>query len=119
MTVNNVFFLRKSICCGTIFVGPFGEVMVDPNFLQKCSLHVKPKPVPKVTNSLFTIEKIIESELRNFESSNYVTGETLKQEGSAQAVTLGDQESDEGFYDKPSTSPTNSIEKMEFVGNIY
>ena len=38
------FAFRKTVCCGTIFVGPFGEVMVDPRFLHKCSVHMKPKP---------------------------------------------------------------------------
>jgi len=87
--------------------------MADPRFLQKCSLHVKPKSVqiPKMPNSLLTIEKIIESELRNFNSSNTVTEHNLKQEESGNILkhTVVDQETDEGFYDKPSVSPTNSI----------
>jgi len=106
---------RKSVCCGTIFVGPYGEVMVDQRFLHKCPVHAKPKPVPlpKMANSLFTIEKIIESELRNFESSNAVTENNLGLEESGKRVSpsvmSGDPETDEGFYDKPSISPTNSI----------
>ena len=82
--------------------------MVDPRFLQKCSVHVKPKPIqlPKMPNSLSSIEKIIEAELRHLESSN-------KKEEFVKilepAVTAGDPETDEGFYDKPSISPTNSI----------
>ena len=89
--------------------------MVDPRFLQKCSLHVKPKPIqiPKMPSSLFTIEKIIESELKNFESSNKINENDLNNEESVKttepAVNSGDPEADEGFYDKPSISPTNSI----------
>jgi len=108
---------RKLVCCGTIFVGPYGEVMVDPRFLHKCLLHAKPKPkpvqLPKMPNSLFTIEKIIESELRNLESSNAVTESSLDMTESGKRASPsalpGDPESDEGFYDKPSISPTNSI----------
>lgn len=106
---------RKTVCCGTIFVGPYGEVMVDQRFLHKCPVHVKPKPIqlPKMSNSLFTIEKIIESELRNFESSNTVNENNLNREESGKRVSpsllSGDPETDEGFYDKPSISPTNSI----------
>merc|ERR1719422_2645544 len=66
---------RKKICCGTIFVGPFGEAIVDPRFLVRCSLHQTksekhtqqpPVTLPKIENPLFTIEKIIESELKTF-----------------------------------------------------
>ena len=89
--------------------------MVDPRFLQKCSVHVKPKPIqlPKMPNSLFTIEKIIESELKNFESSN-VNEDNIDKEESLKilepAIIAGDPETDEGFYDKPSISPINSME---------
>ena len=66
-----------------------------------------------MSNSLFTIEKIIESELRNFESSNTVNENNLNREESGKRVSpsmlSGDPETDEGFYDKPSISPTNSI----------
>jgi hypothetical protein len=102
---------RKLVCCGTIFVGPYGEVMVDQRFLHKCLIHAKPEPVPlpKMPDSLFTIEKIIESELRNFESSKAVTERNLDTVESVKRASPGDPESDEGFYDKPSISPTNSI----------
>ena len=90
---------------------------MDPRFLHKCLLHAKPKPkpvqLPKMPNSLFTIEKIIESELRNLESSNAVTESSLDMTESGKRASPsalpGDPESDEGFYDKPSISPTNSI----------
>ena len=92
---------------------------MDPRFLHKCLVHAKPKPkpvqLPKMPNSLFTIEKIIESELRNLESSNPVTESTLDMDiaetgkRASPSALPGDHESDEGFYDKPSISPTNSI----------
>ena len=89
--------------------------MVDPRFLHKCSVHMKPKPVqlPKMSNSVFTIEKIIESELRNFDSSSSTDIEDSVSKEEPKRISpsnlSGDNESDEGFYDKPSISPTNSI----------
>ena len=77
--------------------------------------------LPKLENPLFTIEKIIESELKNFsdseKSSEGNTSSPGGQEG--QEENLGkvplpavhnDFDADEGFYDKPSISPTNSID---------
>ena len=72
--------------------------------------------LPKLENPLFTIEKIIESELKNFSDSEK-SGEASSPGG--QAENLGkvplpavhnDFDADEGFYDKPSISPTNSID---------
>merc|ERR1712179_163511 len=33
---------RKKVCCGTIFMGPFGEVVIDPRFLNPCRSCKKP-----------------------------------------------------------------------------
>lgn len=30
------YFKRETICCGTIFKGPYGEVMIDPTLLKPC-----------------------------------------------------------------------------------
>lgn len=29
-------FYRETICCGTIFKGPYGEVMIDPTLIKPC-----------------------------------------------------------------------------------
>ena len=116
-----IFLLRKKICCGIIFVGPNREAIVDPRFIEKCHLHKanhSPIMLPKLENPLFTIEKIIESELKNF-SDSQKSGEGKASSPGSQAENLGkvplpavhnDFDADEGFYDKPSISPTNSID---------
>ena len=74
--------------------------------------------LPKLDNPLFTIEKIIESELKNFSDSEK-SGEGNTSSPGGQEESLGkvplpavhnDFDADEGFYDKPSISPTNSID---------
>ena len=133
----NLLIFRKKICCGTIFVSPRGEAIMDPRFLTKCSAHQGPDtppapppvPLPKIDNPLFTIEKIIESELKTFaaSSSSSSSGEESKSVSpvSRKPVSRSSsglevlsrsssgqigEDADEGFYDKPSISPTNSID---------
>ena len=113
-------------------MGPFGEAILDPRFITHCSLHPKnsspsvtdpePVPLPKIKNPLFTIEKIIESELRSFSASSGSSGSEEEISSSVPVspeagtktvrcpVGSSDAETDEGFYDKPSISPTNSID---------
>ena len=79
MLKYNLMF-RKKICCGTIFVGPFREAIIDPRFIEKCNLHKTigtPIMLPKLENPLFTIEKIIESELKNFSNSQNSSEEII------------------------------------------
>ena len=130
---------------------------MDPRFLTKCSAHrgpdtppaPPPVPLPKIDNPLFTIEKIIESELKTFAASSSSSSsgeesksvsplsrrpvsrsssglevlsrspsglEVLSRSSSGLEVLsrsssgqIG-EDADEGFYDKPSISPTNSID---------
>lgn len=112
-------FKKKKVCCGVIFVGPCGEAIVDPRFLTKCSAHAPPVTLPKIDNPLFTIEKIIESELKTFASTSSGTGSgeeskpvspVCRKHVSRSPSGQGGEETDEGFYDKPSISPTNSID---------
>merc|ERR1719483_1207284 len=41
------FWKRQKTCCGTIFVGPTGEAMVDPRFLHPCILKTGHSPEKK------------------------------------------------------------------------
>ena len=102
-----------------IFVGPYGEAIMDPRFLTKCAAHAPPVALPKIDNPLFTIEKIIESELKTFtqtsSSSSSGSGEerqspVCRKQVSRSPSGQAGEETDEGFYDKPSISPTNSID---------
>ncbi|XP_049962379.1 SIN3-HDAC complex-associated factor [Schistocerca serialis cubense] len=34
--LDMTFWKREKVCCGTIFKGPYGEVIVDPRFLKPC-----------------------------------------------------------------------------------
>jgi len=38
------YWSRKTVCCGVIYVGQLGEVMLDQRFYKKCSNHLQPKP---------------------------------------------------------------------------
>jgi len=38
------YWTRKTVCCGVIYVGQLGEVMVDQRFYKKCSSHHQSRP---------------------------------------------------------------------------
>lgn len=126
----NVFKRRKT-CCGSIFVGPGGEAIVDPRFLHPCThrpILAEPIsapnssviPLPKLADSLMTIESIIESELIKLDrkdnqpamdlssssSSSLTSSSSLASSPTSSSSSSPDPETDEGFFDKPSVSPT-------------
>lgn len=123
MAFTNIFYgilFREKVCCGTIFVGPYREAIIDPRFIEKCNLHkgdATPIMLPKLENPLFTIEKIIESELKNFSNTqsskvmmSSLASQSQNTEKNSPSSGVNDLYADEGFYDKPSISPTNSID---------
>ena len=123
-------------------MGPGGEAILDPRFLVRCPAHspapapAPPVPLPKIDSPLFTIEKIIESELKTLSQPSPAPGPASpapSTSASSSASAEGKEEeakaavpgpkvarsptgqsdtdtADEGFYDKPSISPTNSID---------
>ena len=93
-TVKNI--CRKNICCGTIFVSPFGEAMVDPRFLSPCQNQSKQNISEKFAKSLLSFENIVEKELKNMK--------TMKKKSTEdRCFSYSDQ--DEGFFDRSSSSP--------------
>ena len=96
---STFLFFRELICCGVIYRGLFGEVMVDPRLYKRCPLmthgRVKEDPTP------LTVESLIESELKKFAENNTVV--KVKDIDSDSELRVGSTENDEGFCDKAST----------------
>jgi hypothetical protein len=128
------------MCCGPVFVSPWGEAVLDTSFLRLPCRHGlprgrEPRPAasssspaststsPSATSSptspsppsaLLTIESIIESELQTFQQKPKAI-EVVKRVNYAEERGLqranSDPDCDEGFFDKqPSVSPVSSIE---------
>lgn len=85
------YWTREIICCGAIFRGLVGEVMIDPRHYRKCSRLVHGKI--RADNS---VARIIESELKKLSENESITNQLNGKHKS-------DQENDEGFCDKEST----------------
>ena len=92
----NFHRFRERICCGFVFRGLLGEMMVDRRLTQRCPRHDPHQAEPQPELPL-TVESLIESELRKLaekKSSETEPGGVKDAERS---------ESDEGFCDKSST----------------
>jgi hypothetical protein len=61
--VDLTYWKRKTICCGMIYVGLAGEVMIDHKFYTPCSAKTHHE-VKQPESSAQTIQSIIESELK-------------------------------------------------------
>jgi len=96
---DSSYWKRELICCGVIYRGLFGEVMVDPRLYKRCPLmthgRVKEDPPP------LTVESLIESELKKFAQNNVPM--KVKDIDSDNELRVGSTENDEGFCDKAST----------------
>lgn len=104
---NLTLFLcsREKVCCGIIFRGPHGEVAIDPRFLNPCNSCKEPLIKDTSLTPLSSNNNFVEE----MDSS---TSETEDQQtnlqSSASAKLITDEVDDEGFFDKPAVSPSES-----------
>lgn len=96
---DSSYWKQELICCGVIFRGLLGEVMVDPRLYKRCPLtihgRVKAEPPP------LTVESLIESELKKLAENKAAV--KVKDIDSDSDIRPGSAENDEGFCDKAST----------------
>jgi len=96
---DDSYWKRELICCGVIFRGFLGEVMLDHRLYKKCPLMthgpVNEDPAP------LTVESLIESELKKLTENNPTV--KVKDSDSDSDMRPGSTENDEGFCDKAST----------------
>ncbi|XP_040570426.1 SIN3-HDAC complex-associated factor [Lepeophtheirus salmonis] len=96
---------RQSVCCGTIFRGPYGEVVIDPRFLNPCGTCKK-----KGTNEKSKKSSSDEEDVLDTDGS---ADESISSSGSGcDARSPKSCDDDEGFFDKPasSSSPPTKME---------
>ena len=97
-----VFYLcREQVCCGIIFRGPHGEVAIDPRFMNPCSTC---KPLKEPLTPLNYNNN--ETEDMETDDSASTTSSTMMASNASKLVT--DEADDEGFFDKPAVSPSES-----------
>ena len=101
------FWKKKTVCCGTIFVNPFGEAILDPRFLKPCNNHKtnKQKTFSKSLsyepNHIKEIEQVREED----ESFKIPNRKERKDSESCDSKTSSASDQDEGFFDRSLSSP--------------
>jgi len=90
---------RELICCGIIYRGLLGEVMVDPRLYKRCPLTTHRRVTAE--SPPLTVESLIESELKKFTENKIAV--KVKDIDSDSDIRSGGAEHDEGFCDKAST----------------
>eukprot|EP00096_Caligus_rogercresseyi_P014628 TRINITY_DN7134_c0_g1_i2.p1 TRINITY_DN7134_c0_g1~~TRINITY_DN7134_c0_g1_i2.p1 ORF type:complete len:271 (+),score=76.13 TRINITY_DN7134_c0_g1_i2:219-1031(+) len=99
---------RQIVCCGTIFRGPYGEVVIDPRFLNPCGSCKK-------TNEDGSNGPLVKDKSKKNPSSSDEEEDVIESDGSADELSSGSGgcevrgglEDDEGFFDKPLNSSSS------------
>lgn len=95
------YWTREIICCGAIFRGLEGEVMIDPRQYRKCPRQVHGKI--SADPSQISVASIIESELKKL-SDNVDSRKGIRSQLNKKVEKdRMEPENDEGFCDKEST----------------
>ena len=101
------FWKKKTVCCGTIFVNPFGEAILDPRFLTPCNNHQQNKqktfsnPLSYEPNHNKEIDQVQEEE----DSFKIPNRKERKDSESCDSKMSSASDQDEGFFDRSLSSP--------------
>jgi len=121
--INVFYWKRQTICCGVIYEGQCGEVMIDQRYYKKCPLH-SPSPQPpesqsssssEPVNDMIDIPKSIDimeyEEIKSFDEdsdaisfySDDTDSDRMSKLSKEDFAAVIDTDGDEGFYDKSET----------------
>ena len=91
-------------------MGPFGEAIVDPRFLESSHSKANSKITQSFAENLLSLESIVKQELSDINTTNPKPKEPL-QNNRKKLTSWSDL--DEGFYDRASVSPGFHEEKPQ------
>jgi len=95
---DSSYWNKESFCCGFIFRGLLGEMMVDNRLIKRC-----PRHDPHNSHLPLTVQSLIESELRKLTEKKDEQRVAVKEAEKEAEKSEERSESDEGFCDKSST----------------
>lgn len=100
---------KEKVCCGVIFRGPHGEVAIDPRFLNPCTTC---KDLKEPLTPLSTGENSSNTNNETDDDASSVSSKESNPAPSSACCNSGkmevDEVDDEGFFDKPAVSPSES-----------
>ncbi|XP_076170485.1 uncharacterized protein LOC143148240 isoform X1 [Ptiloglossa arizonensis] len=126
LTVNGFidlsYFKREIICCGTIFKGPYGEVIVDPSLIKPCIGCIARQQRQQQTNTLSCSPAHSSASASPVHSSASASPAHSVESGTETAVskqtskTFSDSSSDSG-YDESSNQGVGESKITKIIQN--
>lgn len=92
------------MCCGTIFIGPHGEVAIDARYFKPCNEGCNKKDKDNhMDEAGMEVDTSDTASIEEDDDSNLTAARKLAEDCAASPA--GDF--DEGFFDKPGPSPSS------------
>jgi len=120
--INAFYWKRQNSCCGVIYLGQCGEVMIDQRFYKKCQNHspapqssptLSPASDPSISLSESTksLEMMDDEEIKSIDEdsdaisfySDDTESDRMSKLSKDDFGAVIDTDGDEGFYDKSET----------------
>jgi len=123
--INVFYWKRQNICCGVIYLGQCGEVMIDQRFYKKCQHHSPSPSSPpspptlspasdqpiSLPGSPKSLEMMEDEEIKSFDEdsdaisfySDDTESDRMSKLSKDDFGAVIDTDGDEGFYDKSET----------------
>jgi len=114
--LDNAYWTREAICCGVIYVGQLGEVMLDQRYYNKCSsqVHRKTLAAPE------SMENIVKSPINIFCSKNVDTpAKEMREQMSIESIVESELASFNADSKNDTGSDFHSSDMNSSITNIH
>jgi len=112
--IDVFYWKRQTICCGVIYEGQCGEIMIDSRFYKKCQHHSQSSASSQTVNVIDSPKSmaiIEEEEIKSIDEdsdtisfySDDTESDRMSKLSKEDYGALIDTDGDEGFYDKSET----------------
>jgi len=101
--IDTDYWRRKTVCCGVLYIGQLGEVMLDKRFIRRCSLSRDQDSPAQIHISESEVSSSLDKEHDNHDVENEeFYAETNKQNMSLidDNINNNDNETEETFFNK-------------------
>ncbi|EZA51075.1 SIN3-HDAC complex-associated factor [Ooceraea biroi] len=102
------YYKREIICCGSIFKGAYGEIVIHASFFKPCTSCLSRRQLPTSSASASPIHSSASASPAHSDESTSSSSETSSKQGTK---TFSDSSSDDSGYDESSNQDESKLAK--------
>ncbi|XP_075229416.1 SIN3-HDAC complex-associated factor [Lycorma delicatula] len=118
--IDTTYWKREKICCGIIFKGPNGEVVVDPRFIKPCkdslSRHLRPVADDRPTSNIGSSSSSSSIIISNASTAASAIQSVVQTQVISKTKAFSDTSSDSGYDESSNQGEVGVVTSIGSIG---